>query len=167
MADDVLIKLNVQVATVVKQVARLSLCLWIALGLVGCQTTTHQTTRPAGNKRVPAKTNSINAVNPRIYNKAYQQFLERAQEGDSIAALNLGQMYADGRGVEANDRQAFHWFQQAAHKGLPDAKVSLGVAYLFAMGTTKNTRQACKLFRQAMKQGEPNAKAFYREYCKY
>jgi len=114
---------------------------------------------------VPTRTNDITAINPKAYSSAYQEFLQRASQGDAVAQFNLGRMYADGRGVEANDAQAFHWFQKAARQGLPDAQISLGLAYLFAKGTTQNKGRACKLFKQAMYSSDIQGKNFYQHYC--
>lgn len=150
---------------VMKQVIRCCVFAAVIFSLVGCQHTTPQQTKKQTRKPVPTRTNNITAVNPKAYHQAYENYLHRAEEGDAVAAFNLGRMYADGRGVAVDDHQAFEWFQKAARKGLPDAKLSLGVAYLFAKGTEQNPRQACKIFKQAMRKGDQSGKEFYKHYC--
>ena len=45
-------------------------------------------------------------------------FREAAEQGNAGAQLNLGVMYAHGRGVQRNDIHALKWFSLAAAKGI-------------------------------------------------
>eukprot|EP00927_Polykrikos_kofoidii_P030181 TRINITY_DN26011_c0_g1_i1.p1 TRINITY_DN26011_c0_g1~~TRINITY_DN26011_c0_g1_i1.p1 ORF type:complete len:808 (-),score=153.06 TRINITY_DN26011_c0_g1_i1:273-2696(-) len=46
------------------------------------------------------------------------EFLKRAADiGQTTAQTNLGVMYFDGRGVKANDAEAFRWWRRAAEAG--------------------------------------------------
>lgn len=48
-----------------------------------------------------------------------------AQRGDSVAQLNLAQLYRLGKGVAANDREAVKWYSMAAQQGSETAQYNL------------------------------------------
>lgn len=141
---------------------RSAMLLSMLVGLTGC----HTTRPPLPQKPVvPTRNNNITAVNPAAYPVAYKRYQQRASEGDSVAELNIGRMYSDGRGVPVNDREAIRWFTKSAQRGNVDAEVSLGAVYLFAKGTDRNSKHACKLFRHASLKGDKAGKDFYQHYC--
>lgn len=45
-----------------------------------------------------------------------------AEQGDPVAQYNLGNMYANGRGVPKDDGNALAWFRKAAEQGQPNAR---------------------------------------------
>ena len=147
-----------------KGIVRVVVLITLVLSLAACKTTTQSSMR-AKNAPVPTRNNSITAVNPRAYHAAYEHFYHLAKAGDPTAQLNVGRMYADGRGVPMDDKKALKWFQKAAAGGCADATVSLGAAYWFAKGTKKDSRHACKLFMQAWRKGNLAGHDFYSHYC--
>jgi len=68
-------------------------------------------------------------------------------------------MYADGRGVEKNDREAFAWMVRAAEQGHARAQFNLGAMYETGRGVVKNKRDAVAWYRKAAEQGFAEAQA--------
>ncbi|MDY6991287.1 MAG: tetratricopeptide repeat protein, partial [Pseudomonadota bacterium] len=83
----------------------------------------------------------------------FTAYLQRAQQGDSTAQANLGVLYLEGRGVQANAQKAAQWFHQAAQQGHTLAQYNLGVLYRQGRGVTQDDQQALKWFRKAAGQG--------------
>jgi TPR repeat protein len=54
---------------------------------------------------------------------------EAAEHGDAAAMNDLGELYANGRGVPKDVARAFQWFQKAAEHGLAKAEFNEGEAY--------------------------------------
>ena len=63
------------------------------------------------------------------FKTAAEEFLKDAEKGDHRAMYAIGSMYAVGRGVEQNYKDAYKWFSRAAKHGRPDAQYKLGVMY--------------------------------------
>lgn len=57
--------------------------------------------------------------------EAVKWFQKAASQGDSIAQLNLGIMYQEGKGIEKSLPDAVTWFQKAAAQGSEGAKERL------------------------------------------
>jgi len=99
----------------------------------------------------------VDAYKRSDYAVALTEFLAAAQQGDATAHRNLGVMYALGRGVEPDDRQAVDWFRRAAEQGLADAQRNLGLMYESGRGVEQNAEQAVYWFRLAAEQGHAPA----------
>ena len=67
--------------------------------------------------------------NKRNYTSALRHFKTAATKGYKDAQYKLGQMYAEGEGVEKNYDEALNWYKKAAEQGDPDAQYSLGCLY--------------------------------------
>ena len=46
-----------------------------------------------------------------------------------MAQSNLGGMYAEGRGIPQDFKEAVKWYRRAADQGLSTAQFNLGVTY--------------------------------------
>ena len=57
--------------------------------------------------------------------EAVKWFRKAAEQGDAIAQVNLGYAYANGFGVEKDEKEEVKWYRKAAEQGLEDAKASL------------------------------------------
>jgi TPR repeat protein len=57
----------------------------------------------------------------RDYARALQLYCDAANHGDARAFLNLGWMYANGRGVPRDDGIAVGWWRKSAERGVPQA----------------------------------------------
>ena len=62
-------------------------------------------------------------------------------------------MYADGLGVQQNDKTAVKWFRLAAEQGNAMAQFNLGMMYVSGQGVPQDYKTAVKWFRLAAEQG--------------
>ncbi|CAM4392852.1 MAG: hypothetical protein LEGION0398_MBIBDBAK_01162 [Legionellaceae bacterium] len=62
-------------------------------------------------------------------------------------------MYANGRGVEKDEKTAFYWYQKAADQGNAQGQSSLGVMYANGRGVEKDDKQAVYWYQKAANQG--------------
>ena len=99
------------------------------------------------------------------YSKAASSFRKAAEQGDANAQLNLGSMYADGKGVTRDYKLAILWFQKAAAQGNATAQLSLGSMYEEGNGVAKDYKQAAFWFEKAAAQG--NSIAMFMLYSLY
>ncbi|WP_231920690.1 SPOR domain-containing protein [Magnetospirillum sp. XM-1] len=65
-----------------------------------------------------------------MHAEAARQWQRAAELGDSEAARNLGHLYRQGLGVEADGHMAAAWYQVAADGGVISADYNLGMLYL-------------------------------------
>lgn len=103
--------------------------------------------------------NGVEAYDAGDYETALQEFTPLAEEGNSLAQYNLGQMFRKGQGVLQNYQQAVKWYRLAAEQGKAGAQTNLGVMYAKGDGVLQNYQQAEKWLRLAAEQG--NALAQY------
>jgi uncharacterized protein len=97
------------------------------------------------------------AYQEKDYVKAVELWRPLAQAGDREAQYRLGVMYAEGRGIGANDAEAALWFERAAEQGEAMAQYNLGASYVEGAGVRKDMAAAAKWFRRAADQGIPLA----------
>jgi TPR repeat protein len=81
----------------------------------------------------------------------------QAEQGDARSQYALGQMLAEGQGVEVNAREAVKWLESAADQGLADAQAYLGWLYEHGEGVRKSERKAVQLYESAANQGQASA----------
>lgn len=62
--------------------------------------------------------------------EAFDFYRKAADQGNADGMYGLGNMYANGDGIEQNDEQAVHWYTRAAEAGHDHAVVVLAEAYL-------------------------------------
>lgn len=91
------------------------------------------------------------------YVTAFRLQLPLAEEGYAKAQVNLGMMYAYGRGVPQNDVEAVEWFRRAADQGDAFAQHNLGVFYDNGRGVALDRAEAVRWFREAADQGLADA----------
>lgn len=82
-----------------------------------------------------------------------------AKLGNAGAQNNLGNLYADGRGVDQDDAQAVYWYRLAAEQGNAAAQRNLGYMYETGRGVAQDDAQAVYWFKLSAEQG--NAAAQY------
>jgi len=78
-----------------------------------------------------------------------------AERGDASAQFALARMYANGRGVEQDAKQAERWYRRAGQQGNTRAMVELGRLYASGRDIAKNLPEAVQLFREATTRGDP------------
>lgn len=74
--------------------------------------------------------------------RAYQLFLECANEGNAQAMNALGVLLQRGWGIEKNEEQAVRWFLRASEAGYTNADVNLAQIYAKGLGTEQNYEKA-------------------------
>jgi uncharacterized protein len=65
-----------------------------------------------------------------LHAEAARQWQRAAELGDGEAARNLGHLYRQGLGVEADGHVAAAWYQVAADAGVISAEYNLGMLYM-------------------------------------
>ena len=76
-----------------------------------------------------------------------------AAQGDTDAAVNLGLIFENGRGVNQNYGEARKWYAQAASGGNPRGQIYVGLMYKNGLGIDKDYTEAFVWFRRAAAQG--------------
>jgi len=85
-----------------------------------------------------------------------------ANVGDSRAQIELGDIYINGQGVEANLNEGLKWYLLAANQGNVNAQVRLANIYFIfydSHGLKQNDAEAMKWFRLAAQQGNAEAES--------
>jgi hypothetical protein len=99
----------------------------------------------------PAKDNAA-------FMEEVQWFQQAAQQGHAEAQYTLAWMYAQGKGVPQDLRQAAKLFRRAALKGYAEAQYHLGRMYIQGIGVPQNFTQAAHWFVKAAMQGHAAAR---------
>ena len=94
------------------------------------------------------------------FEKAYQKFLQEAEQGNGFAMQDLGRMFADGLGRDTDMALAQEWYGKALRafhtketsvkeKQKPYLQYRIGKMYASGFGTEQNNEQAAYWFFQA------------------
>jgi uncharacterized protein len=86
-------------------------------------------------------------------------YRKAAEKDYAPAQANLGYMYANGRGVPADAKEALRWYRASADKGLVAAELSLGMMYLHGLGVAQDVAGALTWLRKAASHGSAAARA--------
>lgn len=86
-------------------------------------------------------------------------FFRSAEQGYADAQFNLGLMYANGEGVEADTSKAVELFKQAAEQGNVDAQNNLAAMYYTGEGIDRDVDKAIAWFEKAAEQGNVEAQS--------
>ena len=76
------------------------------------------------------------------YQEASKWYRKAAEQGNSSAQVNLGAMYAEGRGVAQDFQEALAWYREAAQQGEAVACFNLGVMYIEGQGVARDLQEA-------------------------
>jgi TPR repeat protein len=74
--------------------------------------------------------------------KMFEGYKVKAEQGNAIAQLNLGNCYVNGDGVAKDSVQAFSWFRKSAEQGDARAQFNLGLCYVNGDGVAKDEIEA-------------------------
>jgi clan AA aspartic protease (TIGR02281 family) len=91
------------------------------------------------------------------YKTALQLLQPLAEQGNPVAQLRLGFMYADGEGVVQNYTTSMKWYHLAAEQGNADAENALAFVYVEGHGVQKSMPEAARWFKKAAIHGNVNA----------
>jgi hypothetical protein len=86
-----------------------------------------------------------------------QQLMRLATQGNASAQNQLGQLYANGRGVPQDYAMARGWYEKAAAQGHAWAQNQLGQLSADGLGTARDYQQARQWWEQAATQGVAQA----------
>src|SRR3989442_14469433 len=73
-----------------------------------------------------------------------QEMQKKADSGDTNAMYELGEMYANGKGVPKDTAKATEWWQKAAAKGNAIAQAGLVFLYANGEGVPKDAAKAAE-----------------------
>ncbi|SUA44383.1 sel1 repeat protein [Neisseria zoodegmatis] len=91
------------------------------------------------------------------YMLARKYYLQAAELDHRKAQTNLGMMYYNGQGVDADPEQAAYWFEQAASQGDAVAQYNLACLHYHGHGAPKSAETACRLLQSAIDNGHEHA----------
>ncbi|MBS3954834.1 MAG: caspase family protein [Methylomicrobium sp.] len=80
---------------------------------------------------------------------ALKIWLPLAQQGDTEAQINVGEIYEKGLGTQSDPRLAAEWYRKAAEKGHSRAQINLGYLYEKGLGVEQNMTTALNWYRKA------------------
>lgn len=87
----------------------------------------------------------------------FAEVLSLAQQGDLPAQLEVGDLYANGRGVKANGSQAIFWYRKAALEGDLSALWKTAQGYIQGQLVPQDLEEAVPFLMLAAKQNHPAA----------
>lgn len=93
--------------------------------------------------------NGVAAYQRGDFATAFQEFIGLAEQDDIYAQNVIGIMYAEGQGVQRNDRMAANWFFKAQVLGSLEASANLGRMYSEGRGVPQDNRAALRNYRDA------------------
>lgn len=99
----------------------------------------------------------LNAFDRGDYSTALEEWKPLAEKGDPSSQVNMGHLYAKGRGVNQDYLQALHWFRLAADQGVSNAQYNLGAMYQEGLGLSRDVQEAIQWYRLAARQGHVDA----------
>jgi TPR repeat protein len=75
---------------------------------------------------------------------------QKAETGDLVSILVLGDMYGKGQGIPRDDREAATWYEQGADQGIQSAQHALGHLYRQGLGVPQDLVKAYVWLRLAL-----------------
>jgi len=89
--------------------------------------------------------------------KAAYWLLRAARDDQFYAALVIGKLLAQGRGVAINPQHAVYWWRKAAKGDIPEAQYRLGKAYLEGFGVKEDPEKSMHWMTMAAENGNHEA----------
>ncbi len=97
-----------------------------------------------------------NGVKRDIY-KAFNKYLQAADDGHPIAQYKVGACYYYGSGTKKNSKKAFQYWSQASQADIAEAHYELGKMYYYGEKCKRNYDTALELFHKAEQADIPGA----------
>lgn len=132
----------------------------IALMASGALAGLQQKSKPASTDTAPAMAHGRGerAAKAREISYAVKHLKLAAKAGSLAAELQLGHLYADGKGASKNYAEALLWYSRAAAEGSTPAMARIGDLYRSGHGVKKSYRTAAGWYVRAIVHGGGNAK---------
>lgn len=89
--------------------------------------------------------------------KAFEKYIEAANQGHPLAQYQLGSCYYFGRGTDKDKKKAFKYWELSAQANVAEAQYHLGEMYYNGEEIKRNYNTAFELFSKSAEQGNPNA----------
>lgn len=86
--------------------------------------------------------------------QAREIWLPLAAAGDTGAQAWIGSLYANGDGVDVDDRAALAWYLKSAEGGNVQAQSNVGAMYAMGKGVSENADEAARWFQRAAEGGD-------------
>jgi TPR repeat protein len=106
----------------------------------------------------PASEDAKAATDAQMGSIDYSNFVQvkkAAEQGDSRAMFQLGEMYSDGKDVQENFAEAAKWYRRSADAGYPEAHTSMGIISLIkAVGLADGDESAVRFGSDESKKSE-------------
>ena len=93
--------------------------------------------------------------------ESFKKFQLMAAAGIALGQNNLGEAYANGKGVAKNNQEAVTWYRLAAQHGLAKAQYNLGIMYERGLGVPQNLSLAVQWYRLAAAQTDITIRPIY------
>lgn len=77
----------------------------------------------------------------------------KAESGDAVAQVRLGEAYRKGAGVPKNEELAYKWIRKAAEQGNAQAEDDLGTIYRLGEGVARDKNEAVHWYKKAAHHG--------------
>lgn len=87
----------------------------------------------------------------------FDQIKRQADSGDAKSQSLLGDIYAEGKQLRHDYKEAASWYRKAAEQGFPKAQYDLAVLYDIGQGIAKDEVAAAQWYRKAAEQGNSDA----------
>lgn len=116
------------------------------------QTQLHPSVRAQLEKAVDEAMRSVNF--DRKYSVAIEVLRDAANHGLASAQFNLGVMYATGRGVDVDEKEAVRLYKLASSQGDADAQCILALMYASGRGVEQSDAAAAQHFALAAARGD-------------
>jgi uncharacterized protein len=91
------------------------------------------------------------------YARALAELRPLAAQGDAKAERLLGEIYADGLGVDQDYKQAALWYRRSADQGFAPAMADLGDLYFYGNGVRQDQKEALRWYRRGAERGDADA----------
>ena len=99
----------------------------------------------------------VKALDRKDYATALSKFRRAAQRGEARAQSMLGEMYANGQGVEPDFKEALRLYRLAAQNGDVKIQNTLGLIYQIGFGVEQSDKEAVRWWKLAAAQGNASA----------
>lgn len=95
----------------------------------------------------------VQAAEAGDYDQAITFWQRAAEAGDATAAFNLGVLFDQDAGGNADTAKAIYWYHRAANEGIAQADFNLGNLFLLGRGVSADKKEARRRFTRAASAG--------------
>lgn len=98
------------------------------------------------------------SVSAEEFSEKARDLLQKAEQGNAVAQVQLGMLYETGDGVRQDYKEAAKWYGAAANQGNPYGLNNMATMYRRGWGVKQDFDKAIKWYKQAASQGDAQAK---------